>query len=146
MSVEADGEVTVGLRYELVLTADLTRTQIVQYAGAAGDYAPMHTDEIFAVQVAGLESVIAHGMLTMGMTGRLLTDVFGPASLLTFGGRFKAPVRPGDALTASAEVVGVRDAGADRVAELDLQTTNQDAVLVFQGYATAAVGCAAGRP
>ena len=56
---------------------DLKRTQIVQYAGASGDYNPLHTDEIFTKEVAGYPSVFAHGMLTMGMTGRLLTDTVG---------------------------------------------------------------------
>ena len=51
------------------LVDDLTRTQIVQYAGASGDYNPLHTDEKFATEVAGYPRVFAHGMLTMGMTG-----------------------------------------------------------------------------
>ena len=60
---------------------DLTRTQIVQYAGASGDYNPLHTDEASRREVAGYPSVFAHGMLTMGMTGRVLTDWFGVEAL-----------------------------------------------------------------
>ena len=67
----------VGDTRELVLTEDLTRTQLVQYAGASGDYNPLHSDERFAVEVAGYPSLFAHGMLTMGMTGRVLTGWFG---------------------------------------------------------------------
>jgi acyl dehydratase len=64
--------VNKGDRFEQVLTEDLTRTQIVQYAGVSGDYNPVHTDEVFAVH-AGFPSVFAHGMLTMAMTARALT-------------------------------------------------------------------------
>src|SRR5208282_3902915 len=62
---------------EQVVVDNLTRTQIVQYAGASGDYNPLHSDEIFATQVAGYPSIFAHGMLTMGVTGRMLTDYVG---------------------------------------------------------------------
>ena len=57
-----------------MLTEDLTRTQIVQYAGASGDFNPLHTDEVYATKVAGYPSVFGHGMLTMALAGRLLTD------------------------------------------------------------------------
>jgi acyl dehydratase len=49
-------ELAVGQRFETVVVADLKRTQIVQYAGASGDYNPLHTDEIYATKVAGLAS------------------------------------------------------------------------------------------
>ena len=70
-------DVKVGDTRTAVVVDDLTRTQIVQYAGASGDYNPLHTDEVFATQVAGYPTVFAHGMLTMGMTGRMLTDFVG---------------------------------------------------------------------
>src|SRR5690606_22630866 len=68
--------VTRGETRELVLVRGLTRTQIGQYAGASGDFNPVHTDERFAVEAAGYPSVFAHGMLTMGMAARVLTDWF----------------------------------------------------------------------
>ena len=56
----------VGDKKELLLVDDLTRTQIVQYAGASGDYNPLHSDDKFTTEVAGYPSVFAHGMLTHG--------------------------------------------------------------------------------
>jgi acyl dehydratase len=132
--------VEVGDRRELVLVEDLTRTQIVQYAGASGDYNPLHTDEVFATQAAGYPSVFAHGMLTMGMTGRVLTDWFGVEGLVSYAVRFVAQVWPGDTLTAVATVEGVRDEGGERLADLSVTTSNQRGEVVLTGTAVARVG------
>ena len=129
----------VGATFEATLVEDLKRTQIVQYAGASGDYNPLHTDEVFATQVAGYPSVFAHGMLTMGMTGRLLTDTVGDGRLTRFGGRFTSQVWPGDTLTARARVEAVREEDGQHVVDLSVETVNQDGVTVFSGSATARV-------
>jgi acyl dehydratase len=130
-------ELKVGAVFEEPVVEDLKRTQIVQYAGASGDYNPLHTDEVFATKVAGYPSVFAHGMLTMAMTGRMLTDFVGDGRLLGFGGRFTSQVWPGDTLVASASVAGVRSEGGADVAELTVRTVNQDGLEVFSGTATA---------
>jgi len=121
----------VGDTHETVVVDDLKRTQIVQYAGASGDYNPLHTDEIFATKVAGYPSVFAHGMLTMGMTGRVVTDLVGVEGLLKFGGRFTSQVFPGDTLTVRATVESVED----EVVSFKLSTVNQDGTEMFSGYA-----------
>ena len=90
------------------------------------------TDELFTTNVAGYPSVFAHGMLTMGMTGRLVTDLVGAANVRTFGGRFTAQVFPGDTLRGRLIVESVEDG----VATMNLTTTNQDGVVVFSGRGT----------
>jgi acyl dehydratase len=127
----------VGDTRSLVLTDDLSRTQIVQYAGASGDYNPLHSDDRFTTEVAGYPSVFAHGMLTMGMTGRVLTDWFGVEGLRSYGVRFVKQVFPGDALTATATVTAVREDGGRRLADLTVSTVNQDGDAVLTGTATA---------
>jgi acyl dehydratase len=129
MSLEA------GKTVETVLVEDLKRTTIVQYAGASGDYNPLHSDELFTTKVAGYPSVFAHGMLTMGMTGRLVTDLCGAENVTSFGGRFTSQVFPGDTLTGTVVVDSV-DGG---VATMAVTTKNQDGVVVFAGQATAKV-------
>jgi acyl dehydratase len=129
----------VGQTFSKVVVEDLKRTQIVQYAGASGDYNPLHSDEIFATQVAGYPSVFAHGMLTMGMTSRMVTDLVGDGRLTSFGGRFTSQVFPGDDLTTTATVDAVRDEAGSPLVALSLHTLNQDGVEVFAGYATARV-------
>jgi acyl dehydratase len=128
-------DVKPGYTQEAVLVDDLKRTTIVQYAGASGDYNPLHSDEVFATKVAGYPSVFAHGMLTMGMTGRLLTDTVGDGRLTRFGGRFTSQVFPGDTLTATLTV----DAVDGDIAEMTVVTKNQDGTVVFQGTAAARV-------
>jgi acyl dehydratase len=128
-------ELRVGDTHSACLVEDLKRTQIVQYAGASGDYNPLHTDEIFTVKVAGYPSVFAHGMLTMGMTGRMLTDYVGDGRLTKYGVRFTNQVWPGDTLHATATVEEV----ADGQVKLKVETTNQDGVTVLSGYAEARV-------
>jgi acyl dehydratase len=118
---------------------DLTRTQIVQYAGASGDYFPLHTDEIFATQVAGYPSVFAHGMLTMGLAGKMLTNYVGDARLTKFGARFTRQVWPGDTLDVTATVAALTERDGMKLVELTLSTLNQDGVEVLSGNAEARI-------
>ena len=129
----------VGDVHTAQLVEDLKRTQIVQYAGSSGDYNPLHTDEIFTTQVAGYPSVFAHGMLTMGMTGKMLTDYVGDARLTKYGVRFTSQVWPGDTLEAKATVKALTERDGITLVELDVSTTNQNGVEVLAGYAEARV-------
>ncbi|WP_309118036.1 MaoC family dehydratase [Saccharothrix sp.] len=87
------------------LTLRITRADLVKYAGASGDFNPIHWNERFATEV-GLPGVIAHGMLTMGMAIRVVTDWTGdPGAILEYGVRFGRPVPvPDDGEGALVEV------------------------------------------
>jgi acyl dehydratase len=132
-------DLAVGEEHEAVVVDNLTRTQIVQYAGASGDYNPLHTDEVFATKVAGYPTVFAHGMLSMAMTGHMLTDWVGDGRLQRFGVRFVNQVWPGDTLTARATVEAVREENGRHYVDLAVSTRNQDGNEVVNGYATALV-------
>jgi acyl dehydratase len=129
----------VGDTHKERVVENLSRTQIVQYAGASGDYNPLHTDEVYTTQVAGYPSVFAHGMLTMGLTSKMLTNYVGPGRLKKFGVRFTNQVWPGDTLDATATVEAIRDEDGGKVVDLKLSTTNQDGKEVVSGSATARV-------
>lgn len=131
------GDLSVGQMFRSDVVHDLKRTQVVMYAGASGDYNPLHTDEPFAREAAGYLGVFAHGMLTMGMTARALTEWLGDDRLLRFGVRFTAQVWPGDTLTVSATVDKVENEDGEPVASLTVRTTNQDGKDVVSGYAAA---------
>lgn len=130
-------ELHVGQRHERVVVENLSRTQIVQYAGASGDLNPIHHDEQFATKVAGYPSVFAHGMLTMGLTGTLLTDWLGDNVLRSFGVRFRSQVWPGDTLTARATVAAIDERGDAAHVRLELETVNQRGEVVVAGEAIA---------
>ena len=128
-------ELNIGDTYTETVVEDLKRTQIVMYAGASGDYNPVHTDEPFATKVAGYPTVFAHGMLTMGLTGRMLTNYVGDGRLTEFGVRFTSQVFPGDTLRSTATVESLEDG----LVNLSVSTTNQNGVEVAKGTAQARV-------
>ena len=103
------------------LTVTVTRADLVRYAGASGDLNPIHWSERFALGV-GLPNVIAHGMLTMGLAGRLVTAWTGdPIAVVGYTARFTRPVvvpddDEGVALELSGTVKSVEDDGAARLA------------------------------
>ena len=130
-------ELKVGQSHTERVVENLSRTQIVMYAGVSGDYNPLHTDEVYTVQAAGYKSVFAHGMLTMGLTGKALTNFVGNGTLKNFGVRFTNQVWPGDTLDTTVTVTAIRDEGGKKLADLNLSTVNQDGKEVMNGTATA---------
>ena len=131
------GEITVGDEQRTEFPA-LSRTMFVKYAGASGDFNPMHHDDTIATQV-GNPSVFGHGMLTMGLAARVVKDWFGPEAIRKFQVRFSKQVWPGDVLTCTAVVTGKRDDGGDKLVDLDVTVVNQNGDKAITGAATAVV-------
>ncbi len=123
----------VGDTHEAVVVENIQRTHIVKYAGASGDFNPLHHDDGIAKNMAGYPSIFAHGMLSMGFTGHMLTDWVGATSLKKYGVRFTRQVWPGDTLTAKGEVTKVENG----IATIKLVTTNQNGEAVVEGEAQA---------
>lgn len=138
MSLKAS-ELTVGDVHEERIVEDLKRTQLVQYAGASGDYNPLHSDQEYATKVAGYPGVFAHGMLTMGMTGKMLTNYVGDGRLTKYGVRFSRQVWPGDTLDAKATVEAIREEDGQHLVDLSIETVNQNGEVVVSGNATARI-------
>lgn len=132
-------DLKVGDTHKEQIVDNLSRTQLVQYAGASGDYNPVHSDATFATEIAGYPGVFAHGMLTMGMTGRMLTNYVGDGQLTKYGVRFKSQVWPGDTLEATATVEAIREENGQHIIDLAVTTVNQDGTEVLAGNASARV-------
>ena len=98
----------VGFRFEPLVKEEITHTQLVKYAGASGDFNPIHTVVPFA-ESAGLGGVIAHGMLIMGFVGQAIGQWFTTKDLAKFSTRFKAMTRPGEKITVNGSVVKETD-------------------------------------
>jgi len=93
---------------------EITRQQLVRYAGASGDFNPIHYDDDVARRF-GLPGVIAHGMLNMGLMARRLMEAAPPgARLAEYGVRFRAMVRPGDVVVIEGRVGRILETGPER--------------------------------
>jgi acyl dehydratase len=130
-------DLSVGDEAPPLVVEGISRTHFVRYAGASGDFNPMHHDDTIATSV-GNPSVFGHGMLTAGLMARVLTDWFGPTALRRFQVRFSRQVWPGETLTCTATVTGLREDGDDGLVDVDCQVANQDGEVKLTGSATAA--------
>jgi acyl dehydratase len=113
----------------------VTRLQLVKYAGASGDFNPIHWDPETAEQM-GLGGVIAHGMLSMGFLGEYVASVAGPENVRRLKVRFGAMVRPGDEITCRG---AVREVDGSR-ATLEVWAENQAGEKVTTGEAEVEIG------
>jgi acyl dehydratase len=120
---------------------ELTRTDLVMYAGAAGDFNPMHHDEVQA-QAAGLPSVFGHGMYTMGLLGKALTDYVGVGNLERYRVRFTRQTWPGETLRTEVTVARKFDEDGKHKVALDCAVVNEHGEQKIQGTAVAVLpGC-----
>jgi acyl dehydratase len=116
----------------------LDRTDLVRYAGASGDFNPMHHDEVKAT-AAGQPSVFGHGMLSMGFLGSALTDYVGVGNIRRYQVRFAKQTWPDEKLSTKIVVTGKHVDGDDHLVDLDVRLVNGDGEEKVVGQATAAV-------
>ena len=116
----------------------LTRPDLVMYAGASGDFNPMHHDEI-AAQASGLPSVFGHGMFTAGILAKALTDYVGVGNLRLYKIRFTKQTWPGEVLTTHVKVEKKYTEGQEHRVDLECSVTNEAGEPKLTGVATAAL-------
>jgi acyl dehydratase len=127
--------VTVGRVLEPRSVGPVTITDVVRFAGAGGDFNPLHHNPDYA-RAAGFDPPIAMGQYTAGLLAAFVTDWCGVEQLRRYAVRFTAPLPIGATVVLSGTVSAV----ADGVAHLDLQARHGGTVLVT-GTADIAVGC-----
>ena len=129
---------TEGETLPAVVIEDLSRTDLVRYAGASGDFNPIHHDEGFA-RSAGNPTVFGHGMLTAGFVGRCITDYVGVANLRRYKVRFATRVWPGDTITCTGKVTRRFEENGETRIEGEVVAMTQKGEAAVMGSFTAVV-------
>ena len=138
MTIPKFAAVRVGDTLPAYVHEKITRTDLVKYAGASGDYNPMHHDEPLAVSF-GMPSVFAHGMLSMGLLSNVLVRWAGPDAIRHFEVQFRAITWPDDEVTCTGTVTGKREVNGEKLIDVDLQCETKPGTRSIIGKATVAL-------
>lgn len=129
-------EVREGDDIPAFVVENLTRTDLVRYAGASGDFNPIHHDQTFA-EAAGNPTVFGHGMLTAGFVSRCVTDYVGVQRLRRFKVRFATRVWPGDTITCTGKVTKKYTIDGAALIDGEVNAVNQKGEVAVYGTFTA---------
>src|SRR2546429_6528300 len=142
-----DAQVPVKLYYEDVQVGDaipklvkspVSHLQLVRYAGASGDFNPLHTDPKIG-ELVGIGGIIAHGMLIMGFVGQMLSDYVGPTALRKFDVRFKGMTRIDDVITCTGTITEKYEADGEARIAGKVQAADQNGDVKVTGTFVAAL-------
>lgn len=131
-------QLSVGDELPSLVKPAISRLQLALYASAGADHNPIHVDDA-AARFGGLPGVIAHGMLTMGFLGQLLTQWVPQRQVLGFSARFVGMAYPDDVITCTGQIVGKRIEGGRNLVDLAIAANNQKGETLQSGTATVAL-------
>src|ERR1700730_17084352 len=129
--------VKVGDSIPTITIEHVSRPDFVRYAGASGDFVPLHYDQTF-VEAAGIPTVFAQGMFTAGLLSKALTDYAGIGQVRKFKVRFATRVWPGDVVTCRGKVTNKTEKNGEKIIEGDLAVVNQKGEDAIKGTFAAA--------
>jgi acyl dehydratase len=131
-------DVQVGDELPRLVKGPVTHLQLVRYAGASGDFNPLHTDPKIG-EALGIGGIIAHGMLIMGFVGQLLSDYVGPTALRKFDIRFKGMTRIGDEISCTGTITEKYEADGEARIAGKVQAADQNGDVKVTGTFVAAL-------
>lgn len=131
-------DVEIGESLSPLEKAPVTHYQLVRYAGASGDFNPLHTDPKVG-EMIGTGGIIAHGMLVMGFVGQMLSDYVGPGALRKFGVRFKGMTHLDDVITCTGEITEKYEANGENLVAGKVQAADQHGDVKVSGTFVAAL-------
>ncbi len=131
-------DVKVGDELPPLVKGPIQQIQLTRYAGASGDFNPIHQDEEFA-KAAGMGGVFAHGMLSMGFVAQVVTDWAGAGTVRKLGVRFAGLVRLKDMVTCRGRVLDTFSKDDLHLVDLEVWAENQRGERVVTGKATVAL-------
>ncbi len=136
-------EVREGDEAPPVVVEKITRTQIVKYAGASGDFNPIHHDELYAIR-AGNDRVFAMGMMTAGFLSHMVADWVGDGNLRKYRVRFATRIWPGDTVTCKGKITKKYTRDGKNYIEADVFAENQNSEKAIVGAIVAELPSRAG--
>jgi acyl dehydratase len=131
-------DVQVGQTLPPLVKGPIEQIQLVRYAGASGDFNPIHQDPEFA-RAAGMGGVFAHGMLSMGFVAQAVTDWAGAGTVRKLGVRFAGLVRLKDVVTCHGRVLAKTEKDDLHLVDVEVWAENQKGDKVVTGRATVAL-------
>jgi acyl dehydratase len=131
-------DVQVGDALPPLVKSPMTHLRLVRYAGASGDFNPLHTDPKVGEEI-GTGGIIAHGMLIMGFVGQLLSDYAGPGALRKFGVRFKGMTHLDDEITCTGTITEKYEVDGERRIAGKVQAVDQNGDVKVAGTFIAAL-------
>ena len=131
-------DVRVGDELPALVKGPIQQIQLTRYAGASGDFNPIHQDDEFA-KAAGMAGVFAHGMLSMGFVAQAVTDWSGAGTVRKIGVRFTALVRLKDIVTCKGRVLSKSSKDDVHTVDLEIWAENPRGEKVVSGTATVAL-------
>ena len=131
-------DVQVGDDVPKLVKSPVSHLQLVRYAGASGDFNPLHTDPKIG-EAIGIGGIITHGMLIMGFVGQMLSDYVGPTALRKFGVRFNGMTRINDVITCTGTISEKYEADGEARIAGKVQAVDQDGDVKVTGTFVAAL-------
>jgi acyl dehydratase len=131
-------QVSVGDSIPELSLPPISKVGLAMYAGASGDFNPIHLDEDQA-KANGLPGIIAHGMLSMALLGRVLTQWVPPRNIRSFSTRFVSMALLGDVITCKGTITAKSEDGGDNLVDLEMTAENQKGDKTLVGAATVAL-------
>ena len=125
-------DVQVGDEIPTLTKDPMTLQRLVRYAGASGDFNPLHTDPAVG-EAVGTGGIIAHGMLIMGFVGQMLSDYVGPTALRKFNVRFKGMTHLGDTITCSGTITEKNEVNGEAIIAGKVQAADQNGDIKVSG-------------
>ena len=131
-------DVEVGDAIPKLVKSPISHLQLVRYAGASGDFNPLHTDPKIG-ELVGVGGIIGHGMLTMGFVGQMLSDYVGPAALRKFGVRFKGMTHLDDVISCTGTITEKYETDGEARIAGKVQAADQNGEVKVAGTFVAAL-------
>ena len=132
-------DIKVGDEMPKLVKGPLQKLQHVMYAGASGDFNPLHTDDDFAKAVGMKDGVITHGMLIMGFVGQAITNWIPKKDLKRFGVRFAGMSKPGNTITVTGKVRDKRSQSGQNLITCDITAMDETGDVKVTGSFDAAL-------